>query len=192
MPSNEPTAPVPSRRADAIRNRARVLAAAEEVFDRSGPSASTAEIARVAGVGAGTVFRHFPTKRDLLSAIVKDRWARVAETAEGLIAGGDPDAFFTFFADLVTIAAGRKSVVDALALEGVDLSVDKPIGSLRSLITPLLERAQCAGRVRRDVEAPEVMALLIGTCQAAVTAGWSVELCDRTTKIIFDGLRTER
>ncbi|MFC7618887.1 TetR/AcrR family transcriptional regulator [Microlunatus sp. GCM10028923] len=189
MPSNEPTPPVSRQRADAVRNRARVLAAAEEVFDRSGPTASTAEIARVAGVGVGTVFRHFPTKRDLLSAIVKDRWVRVAELAERMNEGDDPDAFFTFFGDLVAIAAGRKSVVDALALEGVDLSVDKPIGSLQAMITPLLDRAKDAGRVRRDIEVPEVMALLIGTCQAALSAGWSAELRDRTTKIIFDGLR---
>src|SRR5690606_16641631 len=88
--------PVAGRRADAVRNRARVLAAAEEVFDRLGGTASTAEIARVAGVGIGTVFRHFPTKQDLLAAIVKERLDRLWVEAEDLVAGDDPEAFFVF------------------------------------------------------------------------------------------------
>ncbi len=180
---------VPKQRADAVRNRARVLAAAEEVFDRAGPGASTAEIARTAGVGIGTVFRHFPTKRDLLAAIMKDRRERLTVAAEVLIKGDDPKAFYVFFADLVANAAGRKSVVDALVEEGVDLSVDKPIGALQGMIEPLLLRAQEAGTVRSDVAVPEVMALLIGTCQAALSGGWQADLQQRTIKIIFAGLR---
>lgn len=177
------------QRADAVRNRARVLAAAEEVFDRSGPTASTAEIARVAGVGIGTVFRHFPTKQDLLVAIMKDRLARVGAEAEALVTGGDPDAFFTFFTSLVDQAASKKSVVDALEQEGVDFVADKPVGLLRSQVEPLLRRAQEHGRVRTDAELPEVMALLIGVCQAALAVGWDAGVRERVLMIIFDGLR---
>jgi len=181
--------PVAGRRADAVRNRARVLAAAEEVFDRLGGTASTAEIARVAGVGIGTVFRHFPTKQDLLAAIVKERLDRLWVEAEDLVAGDDPEAFFVFFRRLVRQSAGKKSIVDALAQEGVGLRADKPIGTLQRLIEPLLTRAKAAGLVRADAELPEVMGVLTGTCQAALGAGWDEDLQARVLDIVFTGLR---
>jgi AcrR family transcriptional regulator len=94
---NEPGSDAP-RRADARRNRAGILAAAEQVFSDEGAAGSTEEIARRAGVSVGTVFRHFPTKQELLAAIIKDLRQRLEEEAARLACDGDPaTALFTSF-----------------------------------------------------------------------------------------------
>lgn len=177
-------------RADARRNRARVLEAAETVFAAKGFSASTEEIARAAGVGVGTVFRHFPTKKDLLTAIMKARLERLVADADAFVAEADPaTAFFRFFTAMVRQSAAKKTVVEALAQEGVSLHGPEPFEGLRKAVGALLTGAQRAGTVRADVRLPEVMALLTGTCQTAATAGWDKDLQDRTLAIVYDGLR---
>jgi AcrR family transcriptional regulator len=176
-------------RADARRNRERILAAAEEVFARHGTSASTEDVAALAGVAVGTVFRHFPTKQDLLSAIVKDLLARLtAEVAE--LAEGDPaTALFDFFARVVEQAAAKQAVVELLAQNGVRVGVADPVRALRNAIGVLLERARSAGAVRAEVRLDEVMALLTATAQGALQGGWSDDLRHRTLEVIFAGLR---
>jgi AcrR family transcriptional regulator len=177
-------------RADARRNRARVLDAAETVFAAKGVSASTEEIARTAGVGIGTVFRHFPTKKDLLTAIMEARLERLFALAGALAAEGDPaTAFYTFFTRMVEQAATKKTVLDALDNEGIELELRAPAGALREAVGALLSGAQRAGTVRADVRLPEVMALLTGTSQAALHAGWDADLRARALAIIFDGFR---
>ena len=173
-------------RADARRNRVRILAAAEEVFAEKGPSASTEEVAERAGVAIGTIFRHFPTKQDLLAAIMKELLSRLAEQADALTAD---DALFTFFADLVAQAAHKKNVVDLLAATGVDLQVADAVQRLREKVAELLSRSQDAGTVRTDVRLDEVMALLTSACQGALRSGWDQDLQRRTLAIIFTGLR---
>jgi AcrR family transcriptional regulator len=176
-------------RADARRNRERILAAAEEVFARSGTAASTEDIAARAGVAIGTVFRHFPTKQDLLAAIVKELLARLtAEVAE--LAKGDPStALFDFFTRVVEQAAAKQAVVELLARGGVRVGVADPVRSLHDAIGVLLERARTAGAVRPDVRLDEVMALLTATAQGALQGRWSTDLRHRTLEVIFAGLR---
>jgi AcrR family transcriptional regulator len=177
-------------RADARRNRARILAAAGEVFAEQGASASTEEVARRAGVAIGTVFRHFPTKDDLLRAILKDLLGRLSEQVALLGADGDPaSALFEFFAGMVGQAAAKKTVIDLLAETGTDVRVAESAGALRDGIGTLLTRAQQAGAVRADVQIAEVMALLISTCQGALQAAWDEDLQRRTLAVIFAGLR---
>nr|WP_042187176.1 TetR/AcrR family transcriptional regulator [Kibdelosporangium sp. MJ126-NF4]CEL17870.1 Transcriptional regulator, TetR family [Kibdelosporangium sp. MJ126-NF4]CTQ90907.1 Transcriptional regulator, TetR family [Kibdelosporangium sp. MJ126-NF4] len=174
-------------RADAQRNRAKILAAAEEVFVEAGREASTEEVARRAGVAIGTVFRHFPTKDDLLAAIMKELTARLALEAETLAAEGDPaTALFTFFTGVVEQSAGRKAVVELL---DVDIRVDRQLQSMRAAIGTLVVRAQQAGAVRDDVRVDEVMALLTATSTGALRAGWDSDLRARTLSIVFAGLR---
>ncbi|GLY70123.1 TetR/AcrR family transcriptional regulator [Amycolatopsis taiwanensis] len=189
--------PVPASgkpvRADAQRNRARILAAAEAVFAEGGPSASTEEVARRAGVAIGTVFRHFPTKKDLLAAIVKELMERLTAEVNSLVEVGDPaTAFFEFFTRVVEQAAAKKSVVDLLAQAGVDLDVAKPVNALRQAIGALLAGAQRAGAVRDDVQLAEVMALLTATSQAALRSGWSRKLQHRALAVIYAGLRSAK
>jgi AcrR family transcriptional regulator len=179
-------------RADARRNRARILAAAEKVFAEQGPSGSTEQVAAAADVAIGTVFRHFPTKQALLQAIMKDLLARLAGQADEL-AQEDPAAgLFTFFASLVGQAAAKKTVVELLAHAGIDVPISDSVQTLRHSIETLLVQAQRAGGVRDDVRLDTVIALLNSACQGAVHAGWDLDLQDRTLAVIFDGLRPAR
>ncbi|WP_067467334.1 TetR/AcrR family transcriptional regulator [Actinomadura macra] len=175
-------------RADALRNRARVLAAAEAVFAARGTTASTEEVAREAGVGIGTVFRHFPTKESLLEAVLAGLLERLAEEARALLDSPDPGAaFFGLLARVVGQAATKQAVSEALARAGVDAreAAGPARPELRSALGVLLERAQGAGAVRADVGPAQVLALLAGLSYAAGHAGAG----DDVLKIAFDGLR---
>jgi AcrR family transcriptional regulator len=179
----------PPLRADARRNRARILAAAAEVFDEHGTSASTEEVARRADVAIGTVFRHFPTKDDLLAAIMKDLRSRLAAQAEALAAQGDPTALFIFFADIVEHAASTRTVIHLLAAAGTDVGVDRQLAGFGEALDTLLTRARQAHAVRDDVRLDEVVALLTAACQGALAAGWTPDLRHRTVTRLLDGLR---
>jgi AcrR family transcriptional regulator len=186
---SEPAAGKPLR-ADAQRNRALVLETAEAVFAAKGVSASTEEIARRAGVGVGTVFRHFPTKE----AIIINRLRRLADTASSLATADDPGAaFFGFFTQAVDQSATKIAFVDALAGAGVDVdnAVSQVGQDLHRALDRLLSRAQHAGAVRDDVGVTEVIALLAGISRAAEHAGWNDDTTTRTLTIVFDGLRRE-
>jgi AcrR family transcriptional regulator len=179
----------PPLRADARRNRARILAAAVEVFDAYGTSASTEEVARRAGVAVGTVFRHFPTKDDLLAAIMKDLRSRLAAKAEALAAEDDPAALFGFFAEVVEHAAGARTVVHLLAAAGTDVGVGRQLAGLGDALDALLGKARAAHAVRDDVHLDEVIALLTAACHGALAAGWTPDLRRRTVARLLDGLR---
>src|SRR3954447_18775801 len=108
-------------RADAARNRARVLEVAYQTFAADGLAVPIDDIARRAGVGAGTVYRHFPTKEALFEAVILDRLTRMARYAQSLTTAEDPGAaFFEFLHRLVTGASGSRDLADALA--GTDLA----------------------------------------------------------------------
>ncbi|MCZ7422503.1 helix-turn-helix domain containing protein [Verrucosispora sp. WMMA2121] len=175
----------PPLRADAQRNRTRILDAAEAVFAEFGSRASTEEVARRAGVAIGTVFRHFPTKNDLLTAIMKRLLTQLAEDA------GQHD-LFSFFTHTVAQAAARKTAVDLLAGSGVDIRLTDAVGHLAEAMSSLLEQAQRTGAVAASVRLPEVMALLAGTCQGALHGGWDEQLQSRTLAIVFAGLKHSR
>jgi AcrR family transcriptional regulator len=179
-------------RADARRNRARVLEAAEAAFASKGTSVSTEEIARDAGVGIGTVFRHFPTKEALLEAVVVGRLERLAAEAASLATAEDPgSAFFSFFASAVDRSATKIALADALAAAGVDVErAAAEVGrELRRTMGVLLGRAQAVGAVREDATVADVIALLVGASHAAEHAGWDRGVQMRTVAIMLDGLR---
>lgn len=186
------TSPAPGRplRADALRNRAKVLAAAEEVFAVQGTSAPTEEVARKAGVGIGTVFRHFPTKESLLEAVLVALLERLAAEARDLRAAADPGAaFFGFFTRVVSQAAAKQAVTEALAEAGVDAreATGRAGPDLKAALGVLLGRAQETGAVRADVGPGEVMALLAGMSYAAGRAGAREDVL----RIVFEGLRPQ-
>ncbi|GIH15611.1 TetR family transcriptional regulator [Rugosimonospora africana] len=177
-------------RADAQRNRVRILSAAADVFAAGGPEASTEEVARRAGVAIGTVFRHFPTKADLLRALMKEQLRQLTDDAATLIAGGDPrTALFEFFSRLVERTAASRTVVHLLAAQGLDVPVAGPVGSLSGAVGELLAGAQRAGAVRPGIRADEVTALMVSACQGALHGGWSPDLRERTLGVMFAGLR---
>jgi AcrR family transcriptional regulator len=176
-------------RADAARNRARVLEVAYETFAAEGLSVPIDEIARRAGVGAGTVYRHFPTKEALFAAVVG---ARVS----GMVAGGwtlldsegPGEALFAFLRQIVTTSAIDHGLVEALAGYGIDVTAAAPgvEASFLELLGALLVAAQGAGTARRDVGVAEVKALLV-VCKAAQGYGDDVTL--KVTAVIEAGLR---
>ena len=181
----KPTLPTKQTlRADAQRNRVRILDAAESVFAERGASASTEEVASRAGVAIGTVFRHFPTKRDLLTAIMTDLRRRLTAQARSLALESDPaTALFEYVTSLVEQATTKRTVVDVLT----DVTGD--LGSLHQAVEVLLLRAQRAGAVRPDARIMDVMALLAAASQGALRGGWDRQSTDRMLGIIFDGLR---
>jgi AcrR family transcriptional regulator len=180
-----------ARRVDARANRGRILDVAEEVFGRGGESASTEEVARLAGVGIATVFRHFPTKAALLQAVLVRRFDRLRERAEALLDTTDPGtAFYDFFHHLVADAATKIAIGEALLDAGGDSDGEAARASngLRRAVGALLGQAQRAGAVRDDVELPEVYALLVAISRAAAHGGLDDEAKARALAIVFDGL----
>jgi AcrR family transcriptional regulator len=185
----------PPLRADARWNRARILAAAEAVFAAGGPAASTEDVAREAGVAIGTVFRHFPTKRALIEAVLVGWLRRLTDEAVALADAEEPgDAFFGFFAHWAELSATKHAFADALAGAGIDVgAIETTHGqAVRELLTAaetLLARAQRAGAVRADLRLPELRALLIGASRAAEYAGRDLAVRARVVALIGDGLR---
>ncbi|GII63665.1 TetR family transcriptional regulator [Sphaerisporangium krabiense] len=182
-------------RADARRNRARVLRAADAVFAAKGAGASTEEVAREAGVGIGTVFRHFPTKEALLTAVLVDRLRRLADEAEALADAEDPGgAFFGFFARVVEQGRTKTTFIDLLRQAGADVRAETAAYGARvtAAVAGLLVRAQRAGAVREDAGVAEVLALMAGSARAAEHAAFDDEVRARALAIVFDGLRPAR
>jgi AcrR family transcriptional regulator len=150
-------------RADAARNRERVLASAEAVPARDGLSASMRAVAAEAGVGLGTIYRNFPTQEALYQAIIIRRTRTLIAEAAGLGTAPDPgQAFFGYFTRVVEHAMRTKALADLLARAGIDpKSGMAGIGDdMRDAVGALLARAQQAGTVRPDLRMPELMAIL--------------------------------
>lgn len=156
-------------RADARRNHARVLEAARAAFAEAGAMVPLDEIARRAGVGAGTVYRHFPTKEALFEAVIVDHLERLADEGITALAGPDPaQAFFGYLQLLTADAAAKRDLADALAGAGVNLrsaTLDAAT-RLRNVLADLLARAQHAGAVRPDVDTDDVHAVVAGALAA--------------------------
>ena len=179
-------------RADARRNRAKVLESAEAVFAARGTAASMDDIARAAGVGIGTLYRHFPTKEALFEAIVRARTERLLARAEELADAEDPGAaFYGFFTTVVEQAEAKKAFADALAGVGVDVrdALSDVAARIRAAIGVLLARAQRADAVRQDVTAAQVLALLAGASLAADRFTWDAPTRTGALAVLFDGLR---
>jgi AcrR family transcriptional regulator len=186
-----------AQRADARANRGRILDVAEEVFGKGGESASTDEVARLAGVGIGTVFRHFPTKAALLEAVLAREFDRLREQAEALLDATDPgEAFLGLFRHLAARAPAKIAITEALldagGHRGGDGDAARASDGLRRAIGALLRRAQQAGAVRDDVELPEVYALLAGISRATARAHLDEEARARLLAVVLDGLAHSR
>ena len=178
-------------RADAARNRARVLEVAYETFAVDGLSVPIDEIARRAGVGAGTVYRHFPTKEALFQAVITDRMRHIIADGNALLESQLPgEALYTFMRSMVLQwGAADRGLVEALAGVGIDVNdaVPEAEAEFMRLLADLLGAAQRAGTARQDVTVPEVKTLMVG-CQAM--QGYNAELADRVTELALDGLRS--
>ena len=178
-------------RADARRNRARILEVAVEAFAADGLSVPVQEIARRAGVGTGTVSRHFPTKEALFEAILLGRAGQLVDEATRLARSDDPGAaFFEFFTLVIAEGTANLGLAEALAGAGFDLETSTKRGGTDVLgaLNDLLVRAQQAGAVRADVDAMDVKALISG-CLARAPRTTDFAARDRMISIARQGLR---
>lgn len=179
-------------RSDAVRNRDLVLEAAEKVFGEVGTDASTEVIAKRAGVGPGTVFRHFPTKEKLLAAVLERMVERLNVAAKRCVDDPDPgQALFSALRDLVESTAAKKAVVDALSSAGVDVRSYPSVTRLYDTLGELLSKAQAADAARRDVGVKELVAVVVAAARAAQYAGRDRALRGRVIGVVLDGLRKD-
>jgi len=191
LPAPDPSEE-PRLRADAQRNRARILAAASEVFAEQGLEASADEIAVRAGVGHATVFRHFPTKDDLIVAILEDRVCELTRVAEEAAGGGDAFAglrrVMEFCAEryaedrCIAEAAGADPVASSPRLKAAKRG-------LYERLDALLQRAQAAGQVRADLEPEDLLILLTAALRAAPPGPETGDRWRRYLDVILDGMR---
>ena len=163
-------------RADAQRNRERVLEAAKTVFSAGGSDASLEAVAREAGVGIGTLYRHFPTREALYEAVYRREVEQLGELAEQSKSDASPvDALRRWLRANVEFVATKKGMAAALALaagppsELTAFSYER----LTKAIAALLDRAVEAGDIRADIGAEDLLRTLVGMCLLHDQPGWS-------------------
>jgi len=178
-------------RADAIRNRERVLAAAKAVFTAGGPEASLEAVARTAGVGIGTLYRHFPTRESLFEAVYRREVQQLGDLAQQLKDEVDPvEALRHWMRSNVEFVATKKGMSAALALaayknpELYSLTFDQ----LTRAVGELLDRAIAAGEIRKDISAEDLLRALVGMCYMHDQPGWQASVL-RLLDVFIDGLR---
>jgi AcrR family transcriptional regulator len=172
-------------RADAARNRARVLEVAVEAFAAEGLAVPIDEIARRAGVGAGTVYRHFPAKEDLVGAVIADQMQRIIDGGRALLEGDKPgEGLFTFLRAAVEWSATNRGLVDALSGSGIE--IEDAETQFKGLLGELLLAAQESGTVRKDVGVADVKALMVGL---QAMQSYQDDAAARLTEVVLDGLR---
>jgi AcrR family transcriptional regulator len=190
----DPSADVVRRpRADAVRNRERVLEAAKAVFSAGGPDASLEAVARRAGVGIGTLYRHFPTREALFEAVYRREVQQLGELAEALKSEADPvDALRRWLRSNVEFVATKKGMSAALALavqsssELTAFSFDR----LTKAVGALLDRAVAAGAIRSDISPEDLLRALVGMCYLHDQPGWQKSVV-RLLDVFVDGLRVQ-
>jgi AcrR family transcriptional regulator len=176
-------------RADAQRNRDLLLAAAVEAFSRCGLEATLEGIAKNAGVGIGTLYRHFPTREALVEAAYRNELAVVCDAAPELLASMPPAeatrAWMDRFIDYMTRKLGMADALRAVIASGADPYAHS-FELLTGAIEPLLTAGAAAGELRSDVPAGDVLISLSGV---ALAAGSNREQAGRLLDLLMDGLR---
>lgn len=178
-------------RSDARRNRARLLEAARRSFAAEGLSVPVDEIARRAGLGAGTIHRHFPTKEALFEALVLDHVEELVDRARRLAGADDPGrALVDFCVGVAEQGAADRALAEILARARVDVRARVADATERfdAALDLLVRRAQDAGTVRTDVRPAEVRALLNGVHAAAEREPDDPDVAVRLVRVICDGL----
>ena len=180
-------------RADAVRNRERVLAAAKAVFSAGGPDASLEAVARRAGVGIGTLYRHFPTREALFEAVYRREVEQLGELADSLKGATAPvEALRRWLRSNVEFVATKKGMVAALALavHGSSELYAYTFDRLTKAVGALLDRAVAAGEIRADVSPEDVLRILAGMSYMYDQPGWHKSVL-RLVDVFVDGLRVQ-
>jgi AcrR family transcriptional regulator len=178
-------------RADAVRNRERVLEAAKAVFSAGGAGASLEAVARRAGVGIGTLYRHFPTREALYEAVYRREVEHLGDLAEQLKNEAKPvDALRRWLRSNVEFVATKKGMSAALALaaHGSAELHSYTFDRLTKAVGALLDRAVAAGEIRSDVSPEDLLRALVGMCYMHDQPGWQSTVL-RLLDVFVDGLR---
>jgi AcrR family transcriptional regulator len=178
-------------RADAARNRERVLEAAKAVFSAGGPEASLEAVARTAGVGIGTLYRHFPTREALFEAVYRREVQQLAELAQRLKEEAEPvEALRQWMRSNVRFVATKKGMSAALALAAYKPSdlFSYSFDQLTQAVGGLLDRAIAAGEIRKDISPEDLIRALVGMCYMHDQPGWQKSVL-RLVDVFIDGLR---
>ncbi|MFF1392787.1 TetR/AcrR family transcriptional regulator [Streptomyces sp. NPDC058287] len=173
------------RRADARRNFDALLAAARDAFAEKGAEASLEDIARQAGVGIGTLYRNFPTRRHLFETVYAEEVDALCRLADDLADAAPWDGLATWLRRFVDYTVTKRAIRDALSGES-----DIFVACRRAMLDagePLLLRAQAAGEVRSDMSFDDLLRLVSGVTGAAYV---DTEQRDRVFGITLDGMRT--
>src|ERR1700740_2772 len=166
MPSS-PAKSLRKPRADALRNRERVLEAAKAVFSAGGAGASLEAVAREAGVGIGTLYRHFPTREALFEAVYRREVEQLSELAEQLKSEASPvEALRRWLRSNVEFVATKKGMAAALALaaHGTSELSAFSFDRLTKAVGALLDRGVAAGEIRSDISPEDILRALAGMC----------------------------
>lgn len=178
-------------RADSVRNHERVLVAAKAVFAAGGPAASLEAVARQAGVGVGTLYRHFPTRQTLFEAVYRHEVEQLVELAEQLGVGLPPlEALRRWMHANVEFVATKKGMSAALAI-AVQGSSDLSAYSMDRLgraLGTLLREAREAGVVRDDIGVEDILRTIVGLCYTHDKPGWQGNVL-RLVDVFVDGMR---
>jgi AcrR family transcriptional regulator len=180
-------------RADAVRNRERVLEAAKAVFSAGGADASLEAVARAAGVGIGTLYRHFPTREALFEAVYRREVQQLADLAEQLKQEASPvDALRQWMRSNVEFVATKKGMTAALALAAYKNSelYSFSFDQLTRAVGGLLDRAVAAGEIRDDISPEDLIRALVGMCYMHDQPGWQTSVL-RLLDVFIDGLRIQ-
>ena len=177
-------------RADAQRNRERILKAAKEIFTQSGADASLDEIAKQAGVGPGTLYRHFPTREELLEAVYRTEMEALA-AAERKLAETRPPiealrAWLLLFVDLVAtkhiIAPALKTLFESAS------QMEASYAQIHAAIRALVKRAVKSGDIRKDLDPVDLLRALVGVANVATSPDWR-QSARRLVDILIAGSR---
>jgi AcrR family transcriptional regulator len=184
--------PVPRvLRADARRNREAILAAAKKLFADEGLDAQMPDIAKAAKVGVGTVYRHFPTKEDLIAALAEERFERLAEKArEGIAAENPWEGVCEFIRFAANLQADDRGLCEVMGSRPEVMNASALAVGLDKLTDQLVKRAQRSGELRKDLDWQDIPMIACGMGSVTQpTMGPGNGRWPRLVEIIIDGLR---
>jgi AcrR family transcriptional regulator len=181
-------------RADALRNRERLVEAAKRAFTEVGAQVSLDEIVRRAGVGIGTLYRHFPTRDAVVEAVYRREIGQLADAAKALLQSHRPvDALHAWLELFVDYVATKRVIAPILASApgGVAALYESSGSLIQAAVTLLLEHAIAAGEIRPDIEPSDMMQALAGLAYGSSTAGWETRTL-RLIDVLMHGLRPQQ
>jgi AcrR family transcriptional regulator len=179
------------QRSDAQRNRERILVVAKEAFARSGPNASLDEIAKQAGVGAGTLYRHFPSREELLRAVYQAAAEKLATAAVDFAETLPPiEAVRAWMLLFVEYLADKQIIAPAVNALVADPHrfYEASYGAIWGAIRRLVERAVQSGDLRADLDAVDLLRALVGVANVGASAGWQ-EGARKVVDVLIRGAR---